>query len=275
MGVEIGDLDGDGRLDLAYTNFRQEGTRVLLNLDGRTYRDVSNATRIGPQTLRFVGWGLALADFDDDGLPDLFQANGHVFPNALDADYAQPLLMLRNAGAGAFEPATETWGPELADYRSGRGVATGDLDGDGDLDLVMTTMDGPLRVLINEGRRVHAAATIRLIGRPPNREAIGARVEVHAAGRTQVGVVRRGGGFLSASDSALHFGLGEAPSIARVVVHWPDGTTGRYNNLAVDAALVLRQGEEGVRTIPFAAQGPRRVQLPPPLRSPGPWHPGS
>ena len=275
MGVEVGDIDGDGRLDLVYTNFRQEGTRVLLDVDGRTYRDASNASRIRPQTLRFVGWGLALADFDDDGQLDLFQANGHVFPNTPDADYAQPPLMLRNAGAGVFEPATDSWGTDLAELRSGRGVASGDIDGDGDIDLVMTTMDGPLRVLVNEGRRVHAAATIRLAGRHPNREAIGARVEVRAAGRAQVGIVRRGGGFLSASDSALHFGLGEASSIDSIVVRWPDGTTGRYNDLAVDATLVLHQGEDDVRTIPFASRGPRRVQLPPPHGSTSPSHPGS
>ena len=171
---------------------------------------------------------------------------------------------------GAFEPVTAAWGHDLASLRSGRGVAAGDLDGDGDLDLVMTTIDGPLRVLINEGRRVHSAATIRLIGRPPNREAIGARVEVTAAGRAQIGVVRRGGGFLSASDAALHFGLGEATAIDRVVVRWPDGTTSRYNDLAVDATLILRQGEAGVQTIPFAVRGPRRVLLPPPLGSPAP-----
>jgi hypothetical protein len=275
MGVEVADLDGDGRLDLIYTNFRQEGTRVLLNADGGTYRDASNASRIGPQTLRFVGWGLVVADFDDDGHPDLFQANGHVFPNAPDADYAQPPLMLRNTGTGAFQPVTAVWGPDLAALRSGRGVAAGDLDGDGDLDLVMTTMDGPVRVLINEGRRIHSAATIRLIGRPPNREAIGARVEVYAAGWAQVGVVRRGGGFLSASDAALHFGLGEATSIARIVVRWPDGSAGRYNDLAVDAILVLRQGEEGVQTIPFATRGSRRVHLPLPHRTPGASSPGS
>ena len=268
MGVEIGDLDGDGRLDLVYTNFRLEGTRVLLNVDGRTYQDASNASRIGRQTLRFVGWGLVVADLDDDGRPDLFQANGHVYPNTPDADYAQPPLFLRNAAAGVFEAVTSAWGPDLDALRSGRGVAAGDLDGDGDLDLVMTTMDGPVRVLINEGRRIHAATSIRLVGRPPNREAIGARVELHADGRTQLGVVRRGGGFLSASDSALHFGLGEAAAVDLVVVHWPDGTSSRYNGLPVDATLILRQGEPGVQTIPFVERGPRRVHIPPPVGSP-------
>src|SRR5262249_7176936 len=121
---------------------------------------------------------------------------------------------------------------------------------------------------INEGRRVHAATTIRLVGRPPNREAIGARVEVQAGGRIQVGLVRRGGGFLSASDVALHFGLGEATVIDQVIVHWPDGTTSRYNDLPPDAALILRQVDEVVRTIPFVVRGPRRMTFPPPPGSP-------
>jgi hypothetical protein len=274
MGIEIGDLDGDGRLDLIYTNFRQEGTRTLLNLDGRTYQDASNASRIGPPTRRFVGWGLVVADFDDDGRPDVFQANGHVFPNAPDADYAQPPLMLRNTGTGVFQSVTAAWGPDLDGLRSGRGVAAGDLDGDGDLDLVLTTMDGPLRVLINEGRRVHSAATIRLIGRPPNREAIGAQVQVLAGTHTQLGVVRRGGGFLSASDPALHVGLGTAYSIDRVVVRWPDGSTSQYENLPGDSVLTLRQGEKGVGVVPYHVRGPRPVRIPlDERRSPGPPDP--
>src|SRR5262249_61758022 len=122
MGVELGDPDGGGRLALIYTNVRQEGTRVLLNVDGRSYQDASNASRGGPQTLRFVGWGLVAADFDDDGWPDLFQANGHVYPNAPDADYAQPPLFLRNRGYGVFEPKTSSWGPALDALRSGRGI---------------------------------------------------------------------------------------------------------------------------------------------------------
>ena len=257
MGVDVGDLDGDGRLDLVYTNFRQEGTRALLNLDGRTYQDVSNASRIAPQTIRFVGWGLVVADFDDDGRPDLFQANGHVFPNTPDADYAQPPLLLRNAGTGVFEPVTAAWGPGLDALRSGRSVAAGDLDGDGDLDLVMTTMDGPLRVLINEGRRTRSSATVRLAGRSPNREALGARVELYAGGRTQVGVVRRGGGFMSASDPALHFGLGEATAVDRIVVRWPDGSTGRYEDLPGDCVLTLTQGEGQAGVVPHRQVGPR------------------
>jgi hypothetical protein len=251
MGIDVADVDGDGRLDLAFSNFRHEGTRLYRNLGDRTYQDISSASFVGVNTLRYVGWGLVLADFDDDGWPDLFQANGHVYPGVPDADYDQPPLFLRNRGGGRFGPATADWGPGLDQFRSGRGVAVGDLDGDGDLDLVMTTMDGPLRVLINEGRRSAHAIQLHLAGRPPNLEALGAQVELRAGGRSQIGVVRRGGSFLSASDVALHFGLGDARTIARLSVRWPDGTSDTFNDLPVDTRLTIRQGGARVTVEPF------------------------
>ena len=168
-----------------------------------------------------------------------------------DADYAQPPLFMRNHDRGRFRQVTEEWGPRLADCRSGRGVAAGDLDGDGDLDLVMTTMDGPLRVLINEGQRRNRAASIHLVGRPPNLEALGAVVEIEADGRIQIGVVRRGGSFLSASDVDLHFGLGSASIINRLSIRWPDGTSTGLKDLPAEARLTIKQGDTRVAIDPF------------------------
>src|SRR5207249_4994810 len=167
------------------------------------------------------------------------------------APYHQPALMLRNQGQAVFAPTTYQWGPDFEEVRSGRGAAAGDLDGDGDLDLVVTTIDGPLHVLINEGRRAHRASSVHLVGKFPNLEAVGASVAITVAGRTRADVVRRSGGFLSASDAALHVGLGQADQIDQLVVHWPDGSTGRYTNLPGNARLTIRQGDDRVHAVPF------------------------
>ena len=150
---------------------------------------------------------------------------------------------------------TATWGDKLKWLCSGRAVASGDLDGDGDLDLVMTTIDGPLRVLINEGRRVAHGVTLRLVGFAPNGEAIGSRVELHAGGRKYVDTVCRGGSILAASDAALHFGLGAATTIDLLLVLWPDGSSSLYSadDLAVDATLTIRQDSTEVTARPFTS----------------------
>ena len=186
-----------------------------------------------------------MADFDHDGWTDLFQVNGHFYPQSPVAPYHQPALMLRNRGQADFAATTHEWGPDLEQVLSGRGAAAGDLDGDGDLDLVVTTIDGPLHVLINEGRQVHHASSLRLVGKYPNLEAVGASVAITVAGRTRADVVRRGGGFLSASDAALHVGLGQADRIEQVVVRWPDGSTSRHDDLPGDSDLDLAPGREG------------------------------
>ncbi|MGE3817968.1 MAG: CRTAC1 family protein [Isosphaeraceae bacterium] len=244
MAIALADLDGDGRLDLARSNFHHQGTRVVRNLDGHTYFDISICSGVFALTSPYVGWGLVADDLDDDGRPDLFQVNGHVFPKGPDDRYDQPPLALRNLNGERFEDRTADWGQGLLDLRSGRALASGDVDGDGDVDLVMTTIDGPLRLLINEGTRRNRSVRVRLVDRPPNTEAVGARVELLAGGRNRVDLVRRGGSILAASDAALHFGLGSLDRVDFLRVVWPDGSESLFSgdDLAVDATLTIRRG---------------------------------
>ncbi|QDV38938.1 CRTAC1 family protein [Tautonia plasticadhaerens] len=257
MGIDLADLDLDGWLDLAYSNFYGEGSRVFISHGGRTFSDVSHPSTVTVATILRVGWGIVLADFDHDGLADLFQANGHVYPGLRSEPYDQPPVLLRNAGGRRFEDATASWISDPGGLSSGRSVAVGDLDGDGDLDLVMTTMDGPLRVLVNEGERSGRSLILRLVGAPPNLEALGAIAELRAGGTTHVATVRRGGSFMAASDSALHFGLGDADSLTSLRVRWPDGTTSDYpgEDLPVDSRITIRQGDPRVVSTPFEPAG--------------------
>jgi hypothetical protein len=244
MGVAAGDFNNDGRIDLAKTNFSGDLTSLFLNEDGRFFTDVSSQARLGVRQL--LGWGVVFADFDDDGWRDLLIVNGHVYPEVerhpVGDRYRQLTLFFRNTGDGKFQDATANAGPALQVTRPSRGLAVGDLDGDGRPEAVILNMNDKPAVLKNTaagGRFLN----VRLKGARSNRSAIGARVTVEAGGRRWVDEVRSGSSFYSQHSFVLHFGLGGESGPARITVRWPSGASETWDGPAQSALCTLTEGE--------------------------------
>ena len=249
MGVDLGDYDGDGDLDLFVTHFSDDYNTLYRNEGGGYFADVSFRAGVGAASMPWVGWGTAFADFDNDADLDLFVANGHVYPVVDDHDlgtsYAQPNLVFANRGRGLFEDASARAGPGLRVRKVSRGTAFGDYDDDGDVDILVLNADDAPTLLRNDGAGGHWLG-VRLRGRRSNRDGIGARIRVTAGGRTQVREVRAGASFLSSNDLRAHFGLGAATAVDRLAVSWPSGSVQILEELPVDRYLLIDE-ESGVR----------------------------
>jgi enediyne biosynthesis protein E4 len=255
MGIASGDFDQDGDEDIFITNIIGE-TFVLYENDGRgNFEDVRNKVGVAAPTAAFTGFGTDWFDYDNDGWLDLFVANGAV--NIVEAQRGQPTpfrmknQLFRNSGKGRFEETSAIAGPVFARAEISRAAAFGDVDNDGDVDILVTNNGGPVRLLINQSRGEGAAQKpdahflqIRLEQPGPNRSAFGAWVGVERAGRATLWRrVKTDGSYLSASDPRLHFGLGASTAIDAVVVQWPDGKSERWKGLAADRLLSLKRGE--------------------------------
>jgi hypothetical protein len=238
MGVAVADYDNDGRLDIAKTNFSGDLTSLFHNDDGKFFTDLSREA--GLKARQYLGWGVAFVDFDDDGWRDLILANGHVYPEVegkqLGDTYLQPTVLYHNLGNGKFKDVTDEAGPAFQVSRPARGLAVGDLDGDGRLEIVIVNMNSTPSLLKNDGPHGHFL-NLSLTGTKSNRSAIGARAIVTANGRKTIDEVMSGGSYYSSNSFTLHFGLGTATAVESIEIHWPSGTVQKIGKTAADQTL--------------------------------------
>jgi hypothetical protein len=246
MGVTLGDYDHSGRFSLFVTNFSEEYNALYHN-DASHFSDVSFKSRTAPSSLPYVGWGDAFIDYDNDTWPDLIVVNGHVYPQldkvklGASAGYRQRKLLYHNRGDGTFEEVAARYGPVLMDERVSRGLAAGDLDDDGGIDVVINDLDGSPQILHNELSPRGGWIIVKLTGKAPNTDAIGAVVTVTTGTTRQRAVVQSGTSYLSQNDMRQHFGLGAATTVDAIEVLWPDGTTSRQTGVKPNQVMTVKQ----------------------------------
>lgn len=257
MGVDFGDFDRDGRLDIFVTNFSEEPDALFWNQGDRGFTDIATSAGVARSSFVPVGWGAAFFDLDNDGWLDLIVANGHVYPQ-MDlvkggAPFREPLLLFRNKRDRTFEDVTNLAGLDRLPPASRRGLAVGDVNNDGKLDVILLNIGEPPTLLINRTQSSHHAVLVQLVGTKSNRAAIGARVVLSiAGGQPQIGEVRSGSSYLSQNDLRLHFGLGDAVLASSVHVFWPSGKNETFKDLAADFIYTIVEGSGITERAPFA-----------------------
>ncbi|MCU1328016.1 MAG: hypothetical protein JWN34_3386 [Bryobacterales bacterium] len=256
MGLGIGDFDTDGFIDIFKTHFSSD-THVLYKNNGKgTFRDVTTRAGLSVET-RFVGWGAAIQDFDNDGLPDIFFTTGMVYPEVEAREpgspWKTPSVLFRNLGQGKFEELFDLAGPAMSQLHSSRGAAFGDFDNDGDMDILIMNVNEPPSLLRNDTTGNAHWLKVQLQGVESNRSAIGAEVVAVYGDRRQAQTVLAQSSYLSANDKRLHFGLGKETK-ASLEIRWPNGREENLADVEADQLVIIREGKGIVKRETF----PRR-----------------
>jgi hypothetical protein len=247
MGVDVGDFENSGRPGIAITNFDNEMVGLYRSAAAGQFDDVSLAAGVGGPSKTTLGFGCGFADLDLDGRLDLVVANGHIDDTVRNirgnVGYAQPPHLFLNLGKGKFQDGATTNGGDFAAPRVGRGLAFGDFDRDGDVDILLTTNNGPAYLFRNDVQSGNRSLRLYLTGTKSNRDAIGAVVRIFHGGVSQMRVVRSGSSYLSQSERALTFGVGKADQVNRITVEWPSGATQEFTTIATKKAHQITENK--------------------------------
>ena len=260
MGVSAADYDLDGNLDLVKTNFAGDTPSLYHNLGGGNFEDATFTAGLGAHT-QFLGWGCGFLDFDNDGWPDILICNGHVYPEVeqlkTEAGYAQRKLLYRNLRNGHFADVSLNAGSGISDPVAARGCAFGDFDNDGDIDLVVNTVNDYPQLLRCDSTLQNNWIKVRTIGTKSNRSGIGARLKCIAhlpdesKPHQQIDEVRSGGSYISQNDLRVHFGLGKAEKVDVLEIHWPSGHVDTLRDIKANQLIFVKEGVGVVRTMRF------------------------
>ena len=241
MGVDFGDYDNDGFLDLIVTNFQDEVATLYHNDGNGFFTDVSYLSGTGEKTVSSLGWGAYFFDYDNDGAKDIFIANGHVYNNVEsfnnETTYAQPNHLFRNLGDGRFREVAA----EFAQKASSRGAAFADYDNDGDIDILVTNSNRRPQLLRNDGGNRNNWIKVRVVGTASNRAGIGARVKIVTGDTFQLAEVKSGSGYLCQNDLVVHFGLGTDTVIDKISVTFPSGRVTEMERVPVNQLIEIEE----------------------------------
>jgi hypothetical protein len=260
MGVSAADYDLDGNLDIVKTNFAGDTPSLYRNLGGSTFEDATFASGLGRHT-QFLGWGCGFFDMDNDGWPDILICNGHVYPEVeqlkTEAGYPQQKLLYKNLRNGRFDDVSMQGGPGITVPVASRGCAFGDFDNDGDIDVVVNTVNDFPQLLRCDSSTKNNWLKVRTIGTKSNRSGIGARLRCvtqptdEAKPHQQIDEVRSGGSYISQNDLRVHFGIGKAEKVDLLEIHWPSGQVDTLKEIKANQLIFVKEGSGIVRAERF------------------------